>query len=181
MLPFQGDHVDGIKRLCDRLTNLRIEYVRLRRYNPDNACIDDSTLYDEEDEYFKTIVESSGFSQHSDSTIFYACFVDNFDAFKEFYSYQLLTVDNPLDAYKEPPTTPPPTTVGLQSSPPTATTPDGALTPKKRRRSRATSLSPTFEKRKSLQALNLEISSSDIDSSSGDDVTVDFYEPLKGT
>lgn len=75
------------------------------------------------------------------------------------------------EVYKEPATPPP-------SSSPT-TTPEGSSTPQRSHRiRRASSWSPTLDRKKSVQPSDM--SSSDFGSSSGDD-TFDVFEPLKDT
>jgi hypothetical protein len=91
---FQGDQSNGLERLCNRLENLRIEYVHLRRFDHNQKCIDDSALYEEENDQLQAFVGS--IEQKSGSRLFYANFVDNFDALKEFYCTQMLNVDNPM-------------------------------------------------------------------------------------
>ncbi|KAI6184934.1 Protein SZT2 [Aphelenchoides bicaudatus] len=179
-IAFVGDPADGVRRLCKRLKNLRIEYVHLRHFEPQKECVDDSQLFEEENEPLRTFIDSEDLQPKKHVQLFYACFVDNFDALKEFYFNQLLSADNPMDAYKEPPATPPPTS-GQPASSPNALAPEGVTTPKRHRKPRALSLSPkNLEARKSLQALNLEFSSSDMESAS-DNETFDVYEPLKDT
>lgn len=82
--------------MCQRLTNLRIEYIHLRRFDPNSKFIDDSTLYDDEDKQLQAFINTSTLQTNSNknSTLFYACFVDNLDAFKEFHSKQMMTARN---------------------------------------------------------------------------------------
>lgn len=66
----------------------------MRRFEPDGKFVDDSALYDDEDKQLQALANSPNFNnQNKESTLFYACFVDNMDALKEFHTEQMISVD----------------------------------------------------------------------------------------
>lgn len=99
---FTGDHNEGVRLLCDRLTQLGIGYVHLRRFNPQNDVIDDTALYDDEEKHLEAFINTYNFNNKSkNSTLFYACFVDNMNDLGEFYTDQILQGDRALVNFKK--------------------------------------------------------------------------------
>ncbi|KAI6221740.1 Protein SZT2 [Aphelenchoides besseyi] len=142
-----GDAINGISRLCERLEGAKIDYVRLRRFNPRDLCVDDSVMddeirfvdgrsnFDDEEEtegHFKSRTRGE---RTSDSPIFfYACGVDDVPNFDDYFISSQLNAAGPQEPFREPPTITPPSsyhhvhspavqvhTIGLSTSPATST------------------------------------------------------------